>query len=212
MTTASTSRGETLGTVHGGGRVPTMLCNNRGMSRFAVAGSDIHGLICDPRVFIIRLAVSNGGAVTVIGSVRFRPMASTVLRVSFLRISRGGPMMVRIPIILRNRTRNIGTNNGLGLRVEGLGMGTLCATVPRGLFVGISRLKLNGAVRINTLRFRNLRLVGTGGTIIYTIRLAHTTHNTRTGTWWGCCSWVVWKRGVRRDVLPFIVCWGAAWR
>lgn len=190
-------KGGTARRLHGGGNIPYMLCKIRGSrgnlpmtARFSIPARKLHGLMCAPRVCIMSLGVSNGVMGTVLGSVRFRPMASTVLRISFCRVSRTGPVIVRIPIRLRNLTRNMHTNNGLTLRLHGLGIGTLCGMVPRHLIISMASLNLNGAIGINRLDCRNLRLVGTGRTIIYTIGLAHTTHNTTTATnGWSMAFW-----------------------
>ncbi len=181
--------GGTTHSVHGTGTIPYGLCNRTGgrtnrpiTLSFATAGSRLHRLVCAPRVCAIGLGVSNGRYGTVLGRVRFRPMGSGILRISFCRVARGGPVIVRMPVGLGNLTRNIGTNNHLTTSMHGLGIETACTGVPRHLSVSIAGLTLNGAVGINRLDCRNLRLIADGSIIIYRIGVAHNTETTTTGT------------------------------
>lgn len=177
--------GGTSGSLHGRNFVPYGLCNRGGSTgntprtvSFTIPFARLHGVVCAPRMCMVGLVVSNRDRATVVGRVRFRPAASTPLRISFCRIGSRGPVAVNVPIGLMNLTRNMHSNNHVGLSVHGVGIATPCRIVPRRLSVSIARLGVNGDVGMNSLSFRNLRLTADGTIMIYSVGVAHGTRLT----------------------------------
>jgi len=143
------------------GLVPCIIYGKDTEVRFYTDKKSFKTILFTPETYIIDFTIDGKVYRTILQDIQYHPLSDEVLHADFLNVSEDKPITVTLPVRTQGTSPGVMRGGKLKVRVPRLKVKGLIKDLPDYIYVDISTLNVNQAIRVKDLNIPNITpLVG----------------------------------------------------
>lgn len=149
------------------GLVPCIIYGKDTEVRFYTDKKSFKTILFTPETYIINFEIGGKVYKTILQDIQYHPLSDEVLHADFLSVTEDKPITVTLPIRTQGTSPGVMRGGKLKMRVPRLKVKGLIKDLPDFVYVDISNLNVNQAIRVKDLNIPNLcPLVGENNIVV----------------------------------------------
>lgn len=151
--------------------IPCIIYGGGETVHFSVNEKDIRPLIYTPNSYIVEFDIEGKKEKGVMRLAQFHPVKEEVLHIDFLRVIKGKPVAIDLPVRLTGNSIGVKLGGKLILSKRKIHVSALAENLPDELVVDVTNLDLGKSIFVGDLSFDNLTLLTPATTAVCAVKM-----------------------------------------
>lgn len=138
------------------GLVPCIIYGNGREIRFYTEEKSFKAILFTPETYIVDFTIDGQVYRTILQDVQYHPISDEVLHADFMEVTEEKPITVTLPVRTEGTSPGVMRGGKLKVRIPRLKVKGLIKDLPAIVFVNISELNVNQAIRVKDINIENV--------------------------------------------------------
>ncbi|MBP7849633.1 MAG: 50S ribosomal protein L25/general stress protein Ctc [Lentimicrobiaceae bacterium] len=152
------------------GLVPCVVYGGDEQIHFTLDEKEFGKLIFTPEVYQVSLELGSKTINAILQDVQYHPVTDSVLHVDFLQVLPGKPVVVGLPLKITGTARGVLRGGKLVSKFRKVKIKGLVEDIPDFIEINITKLDINGSIRIKDLSRPKLSFLDPQNSVVVTIK------------------------------------------
>lgn len=167
--------------VRRGGSIPCIVYGGGETIAFSVDPVEIKPLIYTPNSYIVEIDIDGKKETAVLRETQFHPIREEILHMDFLRVQKGKPVSISIPVRLEGNAEGVRVGGKLILSARKLVVSALVENLPDEIVVDVTKLDVGKTIFVGDLDLKDLKSLSPATTAICAVRVTRASRGAEAG-------------------------------
>jgi large subunit ribosomal protein L25 len=153
-------------------KVPCVIYGGKENVHFTINEVKFDKIINTPQVYFIDLDVEGKKFKAIIKALQFHPVTDRVIHVDFLEVFEDKAITVKIPVLLKGRSKGIANGGTLRTAKKRLEIKGLPSAIPENIEIDITELRIGQSIKVGEIDYPGLTFLGADNAVVVAVKMS----------------------------------------
>jgi large subunit ribosomal protein L25 len=153
-------------------KIPCVIYGGKENVHFTVNEVKFNKLVNTPEVHFVELDVDGAKFKAIIKAVQYHPVTDKTLHVDFLEVFEDKAITIKIPVVLKGRSKGIDNGGVLRTAKKILAINGLPSAIPENIVIDITELKIGQSIKVGEIDYPGLTFLGADNAVVVAVKMS----------------------------------------